>query len=316
MVSYVKEKKWVFEHRDSNDKSRWELKIANPEARVVVIGSSNMLLAAHLSIPADWEIYAFVGAKLWHVRNVLEMFVAPPKLESIIVAVAVNHRDHSLIIYADTVMAIDGFLKKTGIRYAFIGVSFSSKLSEDQRGNLKLLTNMLRARNNDATYIASLPMAEVVTSDDIHHTMPIVEKILDSVRRHVDASLESARSGGAKSGETTAVEITTYGDSANDDNDGYSVVPSRRRGGQCQPTAQCTPGAKRHLDDDSQSSWDGADKRPCVNSTPNAAECDVTLSGDRPDVASIVENLSIEGRREEVRRARIVDIDVKRSRIA
>ena len=98
MVSDVKEKKWVFEHSDPKDKSRRELKLANPEARVVVIGSSNMLLAAHLPIPADWEIHAFVGATPWHVRNVLEKFVAAPNLASIIFAVGVNHRDHSMII--------------------------------------------------------------------------------------------------------------------------------------------------------------------------------------------------------------------------
>ena len=81
-------------------------------------------------------------------------------------------------------MAIDGLPKKTGIRYAFIGVSFSSKLSEDQRENLTLLNNMLRARNNGAIYIPPLP---VIKSDDIPHTMPIVGIILDSIRRHVDA---------------------------------------------------------------------------------------------------------------------------------
>ena len=131
-----------------------------------------------------------------------------------------------MIIYADTVMEINGLLKKTGIRYAFTGVSFSSKLSEEQRGNLTLLNNMLRARNIGATYIAPLPMAEAVTGDDVHHAMPIVGKILDFIRRHVNTSPESAHSGRATSDETTAMEITTYGDSENDDNDGYSVVPS------------------------------------------------------------------------------------------
>ena len=91
---------------------------------------------------------------------------------------------------------------------------------------------------------------------------------------------ECARSGGAISGEITAMEITIYGDSANDDHDGYSVMPFRRRGCQRQPNAQCMPGAKRHLDNDSPSSRDGADKNPCVNTTPNAAKRDVTLSGD------------------------------------
>ena len=51
-------------HRNPDDKSGWELKITNPEARVVVIGSSNMQLADHHQISPEWEVHAFVGAKL------------------------------------------------------------------------------------------------------------------------------------------------------------------------------------------------------------------------------------------------------------
>ena len=61
----------VFEHRDPGAKDTWVVKIAYPEARVLVLGDSNMCIAAQLPVPSDWEIHALVGAKFWHVLNKL-----------------------------------------------------------------------------------------------------------------------------------------------------------------------------------------------------------------------------------------------------
>ena len=83
----------VFEHRDPGAKDTWVVKIANPEARVLVIGDSNMHFAAQPSVPSDWEIHALVGAKFWHVRDVLKKVVISDKLKVIIITAGISHRE-------------------------------------------------------------------------------------------------------------------------------------------------------------------------------------------------------------------------------
>ena len=100
--------------------------MASVDSRVLIIGDSNMSQAAHIPIPPDWEIHALVGAKFQHVLNVLQKFVPSPKLKYIIIAVGTNHRDHSPMVYADIVKAIDEHLQSVGVKYAFVGVSAQS----------------------------------------------------------------------------------------------------------------------------------------------------------------------------------------------
>lgn len=88
--------------------------MTNPDARVLIIGDSNMCQVAHIQIPSDWEIHALVRAKFRHVYNVHKKFVSGQKLDYIIVAIGTNHRDHSRMVYADTFKSIDEHLKSMG----------------------------------------------------------------------------------------------------------------------------------------------------------------------------------------------------------
>ena len=119
-------KSTVVEHRSSGVKETWEIQMASADARVLIIGNSNMCQAAHIPIPPDWEIHALVGAKFQNVLNVLKKFVPSPKLKYIIIAVGKNHRDHSPMVYADIVKTINEHLQSVRVKYAFIGVSVPS----------------------------------------------------------------------------------------------------------------------------------------------------------------------------------------------
>ena len=204
--------------------------MASVDARVLIIGDSNMCQAAHIPILPDWEIHALVGAKFQHIFNVLQKFFPSPKLGKFfpIIAVGTNHRDHSPMVYADIVKTINEHLQSVGVKYAFVGVSAPSTVNTLQGENILKLNRMLKSVSGGKTYVRPLPSEEVVTIDGIHHVRPVVTKVVETVHQCVDvaAGYTSASSNNPPSPSTSDNEAVTDGTTI-DDNDWVHRCPKK-----------------------------------------------------------------------------------------
>ena len=69
------------------------------------------------------------------------------KLEFIIITAGINHREQLPQAYDEVDRDDDGLLKKTGMKYAFIGVWTSAKVLDVQCGNVYKMNMVRRALN-------------------------------------------------------------------------------------------------------------------------------------------------------------------------
>jgi hypothetical protein len=173
---------------DSKKKNAWELKI-HKQPTTLILGDSNMRLARN--IPDDWEIHAYPGAYLKHAANLLQPNKQPNKLpdsiKNIVVAVGVNNRSW---VYARStkpdLTRVGTRAKALGGRVHFLGIS-TSGLSSDEDANIKQLNTDARS-SFGRNFIHPLPTEQVIIapSDPIHHDQSTVDRIIDSIKCHLN----------------------------------------------------------------------------------------------------------------------------------
>ena len=139
-------------------------------------------------------------------------------------------------------------------------------------------------------------MTEVETTDDIHHTKPVVAKIIESIRRHIDETsiqppADETLDAAGTAANTSAAAIDKMAVEGDDDKHDALFTPVTRKGKDDGHSE-----IKRHLDDDGTST-----ERACVIKTPPA----VDVQRD---------NKAAEEERRRQRTAEIAEIADKRSR--
>jgi hypothetical protein len=169
---------------DNKKKTEWELNI-HKQPTTLILGDSNMKLARN--IPDDWEIHAYPGAYLSHAAILLQTKDLPESIKNIVVAVGVNNRSWKYTVSTKPDLTRVGTRAKAlGGRVHFLGIS-TSGLPSFQDTNIKQLNTDARS-SFGRNYIHPLPTEQVIIapSDPIHHDQSTVDRIIDSIKCHLN----------------------------------------------------------------------------------------------------------------------------------
>jgi len=170
----------------SSSKKDWSI-YPMQDVRVLVIGDSN--LRDVISVPPLWEVHVLHGARIGHVIGACSRLSLdkPSNLETVVFQVGVNHREDTNPPVQHLKILARKF-KAVGVRTAFVGVSYDSKLPGRQRIQLNELN--LAAKDSFDIYVPPLHPREVMIRRGdrygIHYDTDTVCRIMASI---VEANL-------------------------------------------------------------------------------------------------------------------------------
>src|SRR6201996_4028559 len=173
---------------NSKNKGMWKLNVRH-KPTTLVLGDSNMRLARN--IPDDWEIHVYPGAYLRHAVSLLQTTGLPDSIKNIVVAVGVNHRSME---YASTKLEFGRVRAQAkilgGKQLHFLGVSTSSGLSTTEAANIRQLNADAGSSFGNRKFIRPLPTEQVTIAPSdpfrIHHDHPTVDRVIESIKVHLN----------------------------------------------------------------------------------------------------------------------------------
>jgi hypothetical protein len=165
----------------SGQKSAWKVKLA-PNTRVILVGDSN--LREVKSVPQDWEVHAFPGARFGHLIEAFSELEnsRPRHLECIYIQAGINHRDDRLVPMK-VMENLVSHLRRYCARVGFVGVAYSSRLPGPARLRIDALNDA--AKDVFGLFVKPMHSREVGVKpedrDSIHYDSDTVGRIVQSV---------------------------------------------------------------------------------------------------------------------------------------
>ena len=168
---------------DNIPKTQWTMKIKNlPDT--IILADSNFRQTKNIAIPDNWEIHVYPGCAFLHASKILKTATIPSSVKNIVLAVGINHRGWTNKSTKRDWNALYAQTRSMKQSVHFLGIS-TDKIYES-----------IKAINDDAKrtfggkYIPALPEDQVtIPSSDpykIHHNRVTVEKIIDSIKIHLN----------------------------------------------------------------------------------------------------------------------------------
>jgi len=169
----------VFAH-GRNDKDDWSLDIS-PEAEVAVISDSNLKSAS--SVPKNWELHVFSGARARYMTSLLKYAVFGRNLRVIIVHVGINHKYDDHFFQGEVEEMIAG-MKKARVRTMCMGISTCNEMSGSDVARSEYFNSFLKSRlAGDYIFPLKREYVRVDPGDPyaIHYTPGTATRIIDSI---------------------------------------------------------------------------------------------------------------------------------------
>jgi hypothetical protein len=155
--------------------------------KILILGDSNLRYAK--SDNSKYEIHSFPGAYLLHINKMLSVAELNDSLTDIVIAVGINHRDQIYRTHTQPELRkLVSIASKMTQRVHFLGVSTPT----EPTNNIRDLNDEART-GFGARYIPPLPPNHVKISKfdtiyNIHHDVSTIERVMDSIHRHLGQS--------------------------------------------------------------------------------------------------------------------------------